>query len=74
MLNTKAATVVLQWGSSMAPGGLHRRPVLPPSTLLKVLIRLLKARLKVLLKVLIRLLKARLKVLLKVLRALQELW
>ena len=35
--------------------------------MLKVLIRLLKARLKVLLKVLIRLLKARLKVLLKVL-------
>ena len=35
--------------------------------LLKVLIRLLKARLKVLLEVLIRLLKARLKVLLKVL-------
>ena len=35
--------------------------------LLKVLVRLLKARLKVLLKVLVRLLKARLKVLLKVL-------
>ena len=35
--------------------------------LLKVLLRLLKARLKVLLKVLARLLKARLKVLLKVL-------
>ena len=35
--------------------------------MLKALIRLLKARLKVLLKVLIRLLKARLKVLLKVL-------
>ena len=38
-----------------------------PQVLLKALIRLLKARLKVLLKVLIRLLKARLKVLLKVL-------
>ena len=40
--------------------------VLLVEVLLKVLIRLLKARLKVLLKVFIRLLKARLKVLLKV--------